>query len=531
MKKGNSFIDKIVEKSWISFAVISALGIIIYFQVLFFDFSYLDDSVLILDNQDFLANPINIFQSFLIDVFHAFNNDAFYYRPLLTISFIFDYQLGGASPFIYHFTNIILHIVSSYLVFVFLTKLNYQKIISFLFSLIFLVHPVLSQAVAWVPGRNDSLLALFVLSTFIFFVNYLKDKKISSLLWCLTFLALSLFTKESGIFILPIIFYYSFFISKEKKISLNRFYFFIGSIGVIAFWAILRHFVLADAETMTLMDMIKSVYFNLPAIIQFIGKIFFPFNLSVLPIMQDTTFFYGTIAIILLVTLLLFTKIKRWNFILFGIGWFLVFLLPSFIRPNCIYDTDFNEHQLYVHINADFIEHRLYVPIIGLFIILLETDAIKKIDLKKKRTLILVGSLLLTFSVITIGHSKVFANRLTFWENAAENSPHFPLAHRNLGAMEYLNGDIDNAEKEFKKTLELNPDEGMVHNNLGLVFFSKNKLEEAEKELDVNPYYDNAFFNLGLLYWRQEKYEEAKSSWKRALEINPDYYYFDKSKW
>lgn len=523
MEKDNSFINKIVEKSWLPFVVIAILGFTLYFQALFFDFSYLDDNVLVLYHQDFLANLTNIFRSFLANVFHLNNSSASYYRPLLTISFILDYQIGGASPFIYHFTNVILHITSACLVFKFLTKLNYEKTISFLFSIIFLVHPALTQAVAWIPGRNDSLLAVFILSSFIFFMNHLKDeKKTSNLFWCLIFLGLALFTKESGVLALPIMLFYLYFIYKENKTSFNRFYFFVGSIGVIELWAISRNFVLKSEGTMTLIDMTKSVYFNLPAVIQFIGKIFFPFNLSVLPIMQDTTFWYGIITILLLALMLFFTKTKRWNFILLGLGWFLAFLLPSFIRPT---NT----------VQADFIEHRLYVPIIGVFIIFLETDVIKKIDLKKKSTLIIIGSLLLVFTIITIMHSRNFADKIAFWKNAAQNSPHLPLAHLNLGAMQYLDGDMDNAEKEFKITLALNPQEEMVHNNMGLLYFSKNRLAEAEneyeKELQINPYYDNAYFNLGSLYWRQQKYEEAKSCWKNTLIINPKYYYFDKSKW
>ena len=494
---------------------IVGIGFLLYVPTLFFNFTYLDDNNLILDNQYFLSNLANVFQSFLTDVFLIFNHSAFYYRPLLTISLIFDYQIGGASPLIYHFSNVIFHLISSCLVFVFLTKLNYKKTLAFLFSIIFLVHPVLTQAVAWIPGRNDSLLAIFVLSTFIFFINYLREKKVSSFILSLMFFGLALFTKESAILALPIMFFYLyFFYKKENKLFFNIFYFFIGSIGIASLWVILRSITLKDSVPLTLIEMIKSVFFNSPAIIQFIGKIFLPFNLSVLPVIQDTTFLYGIVSIILLVIIFFLTKEKRWNYILLGFGWFFAFLLPSFIRPNSA-------------LVADFIEHRLYVPIIGIFIILLETDFIKKIDLKKKSTLIIIGGLILTLSVITVVHSFNFANRLAFWNNAAQNSPHYPLAHRNLGAMEYLDGNIDNAEKEFRVALALNPNEEMAHNNLGLIYVQKGKLAEAEeeykKELEINPYYDDVYFNLGLLYWNQKKYNEAIKNWKKTLELNPNY--------
>jgi len=514
MEKNNSFIEKIFSKNWFPFVIIASLSFILYFQAFFFDFSYLDDNVLILDNQFFLNNLANIFQSFRVDVFHLFNNSAYYYRPLLTISFLFDYQIGGASPFIYHFTNVALHILTACLLFIFLKKLDYKKDLAFLFSIIFLVHPVLTQAVAWIPGRNDSLLAVFILSSFIFFIKYLKEEKIKNFVLSLLFFSFALFTKESTLSILLIVFFYLYFIYKEKRLSFNKFYFFIGSIGVVGFWTILRGLVIENNIPITPLLIIKSIYMNFGAVVQFIGKTFFPFNLNVLPIIQDTSFIYGIVTIILLIFSIFLTKNKRWNFILLGLMWFFAFLLPAFIRPS-------------PDIIADFLEHRLYVPIIGIFIILLETDFIKKIDFKKRSTLVIVSILILMFSFITLVHSRNFVNKLAFWKNATQNSPHHPLAHRNLGAMLYLDGDIKNAEKEYKIALELNPNEQMVHNNLGLAYVQQNKLTEAEeeykKEIAINPNYDNVYYNLGLLYWQEKRYDEAISNWKKTLELNPNY--------
>lgn len=518
MEKDNSFIDKIFLKNWIPFVIIAGFGFILYFQTFFFDFSYLDDNVLILGNAHFLSSFSNIIQAFQIDIFNSIKELAAYYRPIFTLSFMIDYHLGSIAPFIYHFTNVALHIMASSLLFIFLKKLEYRKVLAFLFSIIFLVHPVLTQTVAWIPGRNDSLLAVFILSTFIFFIKYLKEEKTNNLVWSLIFFSLALFTKESAIFALPIMFFYLYFISteknKENKLPFNKLYFFFWSIGIVGLWIIFRNFALNGSIPITLINMFKSVYFSFPAVIQFMGKIFFPFNLSVLPIMRDTTFLYGIISIIILSIILFFTKIKHWNFILFGILWFFLFLLPSFIRPD---PTTI----------ANFIEHRLYVPIIGIFIILLETNFIKKIDFKKRNALIIVGSLILLFSIITLVHSRSFVDRLAFWKNATETSPSFAFNHNNLGAMEYLDGNMDKAEKEFKIALALNPKEPMAHNNLGLVYVNQNKLAEAEaeyqKELEINPNYDNAYYNLGLLYWQEKRSDEAISNWKKTLEINPNF--------
>lgn len=527
MEKEDSFINSIFSSKWMPFIIILILGIIVYIQTFFFNFSYLDDNNLILANQSFLSHLSNVFYSFTTDVFHMPGVSAFYYRPILSISLIFDYHFGGVYPFIYHFTNVAIHIISSCLLFVFLCKLNYKKVLSLFFAIVFLVHPVLSQAVAWIPGRNDSLLAVFILATFIFFIKYLEENKIKNIILSLLFLILTVFTKESGVFILPLLFFYSVFIHKDKKLSYKDLYFFIGGVCVIALWFILRHFALLGSTSLSISGMIKSVYMNMPAVVQFIGKIFLPFNLSVLPIIEDTTFVYGIIAILLLFFLLFFTKKKRLKYILFGFGWFLVFLLPSFIRPN----TD---------IVADFIEHRVYVPIIGIMIILLETDFIKRINWNKKNTTYIAYTIIFILSLMTMMHSRVFVDRISFWENAVKYSPHYPLTHRNLGAMRYLDGDLLNAEIEFKEALKLNKDEFMAHSNLGLVYANTGRAKEAEeeykKEIEINPYYDNVYYNLGLLYWQQGKKDQAIIYWKKTLEVNPDYmdaiqalavYYYD----
>ena len=509
-----SLLDKIFDKKWTPFLILIGIGLVLYFQVLFFGFTYLDDNNLILDNAGFLSQLSNLFTSFQIDVFHLFNHSAFYYRPILTISLILDYQLSGPHPFMYHFTNLVLHLLASCLVFLFLKKLNYRKELSLLFAMIFLAHPALVQAVAWIPGRNDSLATVFVLAAFIFLVQYLKDNKLKYFVWHLIFLALAVFTKEIALFfLLPAIFYF-YFLNQRRNLKIRRGWWLLSWISIAGLWFLARSFALQGLGSLGFKAMLQSVYLNFPGLIQMLGKIFFPFNLSVLPIIQDTTFVYGLVAVLLSAGLLLWTKNKRWPYIFFGLSWFLIFLLPAFIRPNPAGV-------------ADFIEHRLYLPIIGFFIFLLETDLLKKLNFKRVYHLILLGLVLITLCVLTVRHSRNFSNRSAFWQNAVENSPHYPLANRNLGAMYYLDGKLDQAELEFKKALALNPSEEMAHNNLGLVYENRGQFDKSEaeylEEIKINPFYDNAYYNLGILYYREGKYDQAEQAWRKVLSLNPNF--------
>ncbi|PIZ87098.1 hypothetical protein COX93_02150 [Candidatus Nomurabacteria bacterium CG_4_10_14_0_2_um_filter_30_12] len=232
---------------------------------------------------------------------------------------------------------------------------------------------------------------------------------------------------------------------------------------------------------------------------------------------------YGIISIILLTIWFILNENKNLKLIFFGFLWFIIFILLTLIKP--------------LGTIPEFSENRIYIPMLGFIFIILGLGNIKlRIFLKKKinyeinyKKIALFISILiiLIFSSVTIYRNQYYKNKFNFWKNATETSPSFAFNHNNLGAMYYLDKNIDNAEKEFLKALELNPKEPMAHNNLGLIYASKNKLKESEneykKELEINPNYDNAYFNLGLLYWQEKRYDDAEINWLKTLEINPNY--------
>jgi tetratricopeptide (TPR) repeat protein len=139
----------------------------------------------------------------------------------------------------------------------------------------------------------------------------------------------------------------------------------------------------------------------------------------------------------------------------------------------------------------------------------------------------LASVILILLSGITFMHLDVFANRLSFWQDAAEHSPHLALAQRNLGAMYYLDQNYVLAEVYSKKALDLNPKEPMAHNNLGLIYASRGEVEKAkaeyEAELSFNPRYDSAHYNFGLLYYQMGDFANARKEWEETLRVNQNY--------
>jgi Tfp pilus assembly protein PilF len=279
-------------------------------------------------------------------------------------------------------------------------------------------------------------------------------------------------------------------------------------------WAVLRANALKDSFQYSPEGIVKSLYMNFPAVVLYLGKVIFPFNLSVLPTLQDSTLLWGFLSLGLILIVLIFSKSKKMGYIVFGVCWFLALLLPSFIRINTEYV-------------ADFIEHRIYLPLVGLIVIFSEVDFIKNLNFSKKIILFFCGLYLVLLSVISIIHSSNFENGIKYWQNAVTNSPHHPLAHKNLGVMYYMNENYPLAIAEYEKSLDINPRETMVHNNLGVIYMYNKDFKKAEeeykKELAINPYYDNAVFNYGLLYYLQGKNKEAEDWWLMTIKVNPEY--------
>lgn len=488
---------------WLS-AAIAAL----YAKSLFFGYTYLDDNVLILGNQAFLGDVSNILTAFSRKVFEASHLP--YYRPMLIVSFILDAQLGGAAPFIYHLTNVAYHIAASCLVFLMLTRLGYTKWISYCFAMIFAVHPVLSQGVAWIPGRNDTMLAVFVLASFIFFLNLLRSGSAKDYIAHLLMFLAALFTKETAVMLPLVCALYLYAVKKARVFSAVTQAMLAGWTVCFFIWLIPRQAAVAGSAELTIVEAASLIWTYIPAAWQFLGKIFFPFNLSVFPIIQDTSNLYGAAAIALLIVAVIRTRKARYRMILFGAAWAAAFVLPSLIRAN-------------YRISADFIEHRVYLSIAGVFIMMLETDLVRK---AKKITLIYLATMITaTFALLTFVHIDNFASRLAFWSNAVSTSPDSPFAHLAIGQAYYEEGRLADAEAEFRKCLALDPLEPASLFGLGQICTKRGDSDGAlaffKKTIAVYPYFENAHIEAGAVCYKQGKFGDAERYWLKAAEINP----------
>ncbi|MDP8266535.1 MAG: tetratricopeptide repeat protein [Candidatus Aceula meridiana] len=500
----SSNLSNIFLASWHPYGWFALIGFSLFFKTLFFDVVHFDDEVWLYRYHWFFADWSNMIKIFLrSDVVTSF-----LYRPALAVTFMFDTHIYGTALWGYHLTNISFHIANTFLVFFLFQQLKYDRALAFSFSLIFLVHPAMTLAVGWIPGRTETVLGFFILSSFICYLNFIEKQDKKYLFAHLVLFVFALFSKETAIILPLVIGFYTYFIyEKDKGFPKPRWIIFVWAF-LIFLWFSLRSYVLSGGEKVTLRNIIESVMINLPSFAIQLGKAIFPFNLSALPIIEDSTVSFGVAAFVFLILLLFLSPRKRTFRIFFGALWFLFFLLPS------------------LAISLTFYEYRIYLPLIGLMIVLMETGPVQKLLVSKKRLVIftfVIGGL---FAAMTFQNSNMLRNPWDFWHAAVKTSPHLPVAHGNLGRTYEKMGYIEKAKESYFKALELFPSLQKIHCNLGSIYAREGKYKEAEKEflaeIKFHPLNADAFSGLAFLRYRQGRNDEGRVLVKKAIAIDPN---------
>ena len=158
-------------------AIVVLAALALHARTIGFGFSYLDDDALILEQQATLTEPSAVWRAFARPYFQSSGRDHAYYRPLVTASFALDAAWSGSHPRGYHLTNILLAALGAGLLFRLLLGFGYGPGVALFGGLLYAVHPALTETVAWIPGRNDSLLVVFALAAWLLLDHALPPRQ------------------------------------------------------------------------------------------------------------------------------------------------------------------------------------------------------------------------------------------------------------------------------------------------------------------------------------------------------------------
>jgi tetratricopeptide (TPR) repeat protein len=503
------------------YRLILGFAIIVYFQTIFFEYVLYDD-------QNFLFNsPQNIEK--LTSLKTALTTPymySTYYRPIINLSFYFDSMIARDAAWMHHLTNLIIHCINCCLIFILFYKLKYSRNTSLIVALIYSVHPLLINSVVWIVGRNDMIVSLFSILSFIFLIDFIKNEKWSSLILHGISIFLASFSKEAAL-MLPFLFFVYWFYNRNSKIIQTK----QALLFLIWFTQMITlPFVKFSFEMAMIDPYFKFGHFikNLPSIPESLTKFFFPFSITTMPTINPVTTIIGLI-ILLAGIIYIYMKRKTLNMkqILFASAWFLVLYFPGlFIR---IQKADFIFHYL---------DCRVYLPLIGVFIILIEIlkKTKFKINLSSKFFIVLV--LMMVLSVLNLLQSPNYKDRRAFRERAAIGNLKIHPEFMNLNPVEIDelfdsgikkkdSGNFVGAINNFSKIIQLDSNNYRYYVHRGLCFIELKNYQKAlndfSRVLELKPKYLPAFYQRGLIKIELKDFVSAISDFDKALELNPDY--------
>jgi len=419
-----------------------------------------------------------------------------YWRPLVLLSFATDYHLFGLNPAGYHVVNLIWHILAAWLIFLLFYKLSKRHWLSFWPALIFLIHPLQTEAITYVSGRADPMSTVFVLLSLLTYVVYRQKKQALYFgLSLLSFLG-ALLSKEQSIMLPALIFIIEFFFFFDKHKWQESLKLFLPFALMAVAYFLARIFFLNFNDLLSGVDYVSGYDNSLKTrlltftyvFIKFLALLFVPLNLhmayEVTPI--TSLFSWSVGGFLVAVATFVYLIKKYWTqdkLLVFGLSWFLILLLP---RTNII------------SINRPLYEHWLYLPMAGFWLALVLL--IEKLKIKKELIIPILAIFIFSLSILTIRRNLDWRNPITFYEKNLTYTPHSFIQHNNLGMAYAEAGRTEEAIKEYKTAISLADIYPQVHYNLANVLVSTNNLKEAEveyyKAINISPQFYLPYINL-----------------------------------
>lgn len=418
--------------------LIIGMILLVYIQNLWFDFAYLDDNLIVFAEYEKIDSLSKIPQAFASG--YLLDN---YYRPMIMISFIIDTAIAGQSSTMYHLTNLIIHIVFSLLLYSLLLKLEIRKIVALFSVIIFAIHPINLNAVSWIAGRNDLIVGLFSIISILSFINYVDTKKAYLLILHLISFVLAMFSKEIGV-IIPvslIIYLYqfnrAFFINKKKILKL------VLTWGILTvMYLYLRLFVvkIQPQEQIGLYIFLKNFYI----LSEYFGKFFYLPAIIPLSLKNYALIYIGLFNLFILFSIIIWGKFYRNKKFIFGVIFFIIFIVPSLMVRLQTKDGGFV-----------YLDCRLYLPLVGL--ILSFAVIVSNIKVKRLLKLILSISLIVYLLIFSFIKNRPYNNGESFWSEVIKDHPYKPYNYIGMGFYYYDNKEYEKAALYAENAIRINP--------------------------------------------------------------------------
>jgi tetratricopeptide (TPR) repeat protein len=556
---------------WLPLFLPVLLCLIVYYNSLSNGFVY-DDYGVIVENK-YISQPGGLLASLFSQSYYEFAGIEASYRPVSTLSYYVIYAFAELNPFYYHLVSLLLHMLNTILVSWLAVLVLQHHLRALIAGLLFACHPVLTEAVNGIDWNDDLLTTLFFLLALICYIRNQSENLVSGIKGyslSLLFFALGLLAKEMAITLPAIILLYDLVLRDAdrdsanftglQKMVRNRIPVYAGYMAVSLIYLGVRFFILynpREFHTTSAGSLLERIIYLPGHLFSYIRLTLFPVNLNADYLYSHPGSFFEAwnlagLVIVLALVGFTFKRYRNSKLIFFGIGWFLITLVP-------VYNL--------VEIYHPLAERYLYLPTIGFCLVLAAAvhAAAKKYfsypSTVNAAILIPVVVILSLYSAATIMRNSVWQNNFTLWSKTVQKSPNslaargglgmayltkgmldeaaeqfeiaiklYPRHHKNyynLGLVHHQKGELNKALEYFSRSVALNPTSAKGHYNLATVYLQQRAWDLAIRHYvkvnELDPAKVMAHYNLGMAYAMQEKLDSAVSAWEKVLQLEPQH--------
>ena len=473
---------------------------------------------------------------------HAHN-----WHPLTTISHLLDCELFALKPGGPHLTNVLLHSVAAVLLFLVFSNMTGVVWRSGFVALIFAIHPLRAESVAWIAERKDVLSGVFFMLTLAAYVRYARRPSVGSYLIVAFVYALALMSKPMVVtmpFVLLLLDYWPLgrFTSQTspgtnkkvgqvsnlshqrkkhkrpsrqspaRKLFLEKIPFLLlACICSFVTISIQSHGLVAAEKLPVLLRLYNALLSYMTYLRQLFWPahlaVFYPYHLPVVSIWQAIL----VMAVLSLITYLAWIVRKQYPYVIVGWLWYLVMLLPVI----GIIQVGQQSHA----------DRYTYLPHIGLIVLAtwLVADLTRSWSHRGAILAVAGGAAIIVFGLCAWKQTSYWKNSETLWSHTLAFTSGNYVAHQNIGEALLEDRKSDEAIGHFRKALRLRPNDAKAHSSLATALFTQSdrNAEEAfahwEQSLRLDPANVNARDRFGVALAQQGRLRDAIAQWQESL--------------
>jgi len=517
--------------------------------------TYENDFIKFFDDSFYITINENVNRGFSIEsikwAFHFLQkDDRYYWHPVTWLSHMADCQFFGLNAGIHHLVNVLFHAINAVLLFLLFRLMTGAVWRSAFLAMLFAIHPVNVDTVAWIAERKNLLSTTFWLLTMLAYLRYTKAPGSSRFVPVVIFFILGLLSKPMLItvpFALLLLDYWplgrirlsveeqprkkkdkqgiTFYGSmKERgidKVLIEKIPLFMLSFAMVCLTSTsLKN--TGNTVNTTILPMTMRLQNAIVSYVTYVLKMIWPAGLSVyhpFPNSIPPAQVFVSLAILVIITASVIYFIKKTPFLFVGWFWYLGTLFPAIgLVQGGLWPA--------------YAERWAYVPYIGLFLIISwgGHEILTRFRLGKVISAVTAISIFIIFSLLTFKQIGYWKDDRTLFSHNLEVDPYNAVAQHNLGLTYARDKEKKNIEKaiyHYQEALKIRPRLADVYFDMGMAYYNLDKMDDAiiclKKSIEINPcIYQNPHYNLGIIYYEKNDLNNAFYHFHEAIRNIPD---------